>query len=404
MLDPLVIGYVCGGLRVTTDVNTRSPGPRAHVTGVVNGFRSRGCDVRTWLAGDRIAPRPGSVTVPSDRQPGTKTPAFATDAARLAMSPAFRIAARRAIGEADIVYERLASFMRLGSTGRSKPPVWIVESNGPFWHEASTERKSMSLTRTARRRELHTYQDADMVVVVSKALQHVLSAETGRPAADFLVVPNATTAGRFSVKPASRRERQLRIVFVGYLIEWAGVDTLIEAVSLAKSQGIDVQVEIVGAGPLAAELEALSQRRQLGESIRFLGLRPWSEIPEILARNHIGFSGAKVTSIGSMYHSPLKLYEYHAAGLAIMSSDFPDARTLVRSAGSGWLFESADVQAIVSAIVEADADRDELAQKGKRGRDLVRREHTWESRVVDIMAEVSRRPFGLESKIAQHIG
>ena len=59
---PHRLGYLSAAPTVSTRPDAASAGPRAHILGVVNGFRALGWEVRPWIAGDRLPP--GSLASP----------------------------------------------------------------------------------------------------------------------------------------------------------------------------------------------------------------------------------------------------------------------------------------------------------------------------------------------------
>lgn len=73
----------------------------------------------------------------------------------------------------------------------------------------------------------------------------------------------------------------LRIALVGRLIRLKGFDFAIEAAALARAQGTDARIEVIGDGPEAPALTALAAAR--GVPFRLLGFRPQAEVAGLLA-------------------------------------------------------------------------------------------------------------------------
>jgi glycosyltransferase involved in cell wall biosynthesis len=69
------------------------------------------------------------------------------------------------------------------------------------------------------------------------------------------------------------------VAFVGRLVRCKRVDRLLEAVARV-SEHTEIEVLIVGSGPLKTELRDLSRRLSLEESVRFLGFR--SDVADLL--------------------------------------------------------------------------------------------------------------------------
>lgn len=74
---------------------------------------------------------------------------------------------------------------------------------------------------------------------------------------------------------------------------------------------------------------------------------------------------------------PVKLFEYMAAGLPVIATDFPGFRSIVEDNGCGICVPPHDVGAIVSAIEWVFDHPEEAGQMGRRGRELVARTLNW---------------------------
>lgn len=387
------IGFVCGALRVTTDEQSDSIGPRAHVVGFLAGMRANGVDVTTYLAGDRLpAAARGATSERSAR--GGLTRRVAVDVARLGLRQVTSRRARAVIGpNTHLLYERQASFQDIGRRAARPGVPWVIESNGPFWYEADVERHSLGLRREARRLELAAYRDADLVVAVSEELKSIIVSETGRAEQDVLVVPNATDPQRFdpeSVAPR-RLSQGVTIGFCGYLADWAGVDLLLRAAARLQQSGTEVDVVVIGDGPAAESLQALAHSEGIADRTTFTGNVPWSSIPALLGGLDLAYSGQRAMSIGSMYHSPQKLYEYMAMRVPVVASAFEDARHLTAT-GAGWLFEPDDLDDLTEVLREAVTANDR-PERGRRGRELIVAQHSWAARTSMLLHELADRGF-----------
>jgi glycosyltransferase involved in cell wall biosynthesis len=75
-------------------------------------------------------------------------------------------------------------------------------------------------------------------------------------------------------KPARDRNGPFEIAFAGRLVAWKAMDITLEALRLARADGIDARLSILGDGPERARLQAQAQAAGLSDSIRFLGYLP----------------------------------------------------------------------------------------------------------------------------------
>ena len=121
---------------------------------------------------------------------------------------------------------------------------------------------------------------------------------------------------------------KLTLVYAGSLGEHYDLDTVFDAV-----RGMDVSVVVAGRGPDEERL-----RRIAPENIRFLGVVSPEELPHIYAAADIGLAPY---AAGSTVAMPLKVFDYLAAGLRIVTSldgNFPATRY---AAGNAMSFREA---------------------------------------------------------------
>jgi hypothetical protein len=88
---------------------------------------------------------------------------------------------------------------------------------------------------------------------------------------------------------------------------------------------------------------------------------------------------------------PIKLFEYLAAGIPVVASDFPLWRELVGDAGV--LVDPLDVDAIAGAIGELLADPARAEAMGRAGREAVATQFAWEAegeRLLSLYERASR--------------
>lgn len=128
-----------------------------------------------------------------------------------------------------------------------------------------------------------------------------------------------------------------RAVFVGTIAEWFDEDVMVSAARALP------QVSFVVIGPGAATLTRLSKMA----NVHFLGTRPYATIPAYLQHADVGLIPFRRRGQEAFVDNinPLKLYEYMAAGLRVVSTSFRQIRELQSPATI-----AEDDSAFVSAI------------------------------------------------------
>jgi glycosyltransferase involved in cell wall biosynthesis len=82
---------------------------------------------------------------------------------------------------------------------------------------------------------------------------------------------------------------------------------------------------------------------------------------------------------------PTKVFEYMAAGLPVITANFPGFRRIVEDNGCGLCVPPCDVSAIAAAVEQIFADPVEADAMGRRGRELALRSFSWESEKTTLL-------------------
>lgn len=132
------------------------------------------------------------------------------------------------------------------------------------------------------------------------------------------------------------------LVFHGILGRVQNIDTLLK---LAKElEPDDLDIIVAGDGPKSQEI--INENRT---NIRFLGNLPYSEIPALLRKCHVGLSFRTDDKIGKEAF-PVKVFEYIGCGLPVIMSPPGEAGAIVQENSLGLEFENADFCKMADAI------------------------------------------------------
>jgi len=177
-----------------------------------------------------------------------------------------------------------------------------------------------------------------------------------------------------------------RAVYVGNLANYRIDFELLLAVARSRPQLELVLIGVAGMGDVGARTSAGEELLAL-PNVTALGPRPQRDLPAYLRHCQVAlipFLDNDHTR-GSL---PLKLWEYLAAGLAVVAKDLPNFRSL---AEEGLIRTARDPQGFAEAVLLALADPPE-----EKERRLARaRTHDWGARMETLCASVER---GLDSR------
>lgn len=301
-----------------------------------------------------------------------------------------------------VIYERYSLFGVTGHLAARRLGLpHVLEVNAPLVQEAARFR-SLELLPLARAVERVVFGGADHVVAVSEAVQAYVREVA--PEARVTVVPNGVDMDRFTADhdpaelPAVRRtDHEFVIGFVGAIRPWHGVELLIEAFSWLADRLPHAVLCIVGkGGELQDQLMERCRRKGLEQRVRFLGAVPHEKIPAVLRQMDV--VTAPYPRLANFYFSPLKLFEYMAAGKPIVASAIGQIPSILRD-DAGLLVPPGDIEELRLALLRLHDDAALRTRLGETARKVAAREHTWARRmrvITDILDRVRKHRQGTD--------
>jgi glycosyltransferase involved in cell wall biosynthesis len=280
----------------------------------------------------------------------------------------------------DLIYERCNLFLSAGArVAKATGTLFFLEVNAPLAHERMTH-GSLALAERASRMEIEVWRAADRVLPVTGVLGDILAA-AGVDRSNISVIPNGVDLARFARRPPRPPDRPVSLGFVGFVQPWHGLDRVIEGMA-AHTGGQAATLTIVGDGPARAALERLAVERDLADRVTFTGVVPAETVASLLAGIDIALQPQ-----ATPYASPLRIFEYMAAGCAIVAPDQKNVREVLKHGQTAVLFDPQAPQLMWNAVqwlVDEPALRVRL---GAAARAWIERENrTWAGNAARIVA------------------
>jgi glycosyltransferase involved in cell wall biosynthesis len=245
-----------------------------------------------------------------------------------------------------------------------------------------------------RRREARVWRDADGYVTITSGLAEEMTTRFGRRVL-LAVVPDGTRTAEPRVAqlceqsrtPVSSHEGESQrqpatrapvVAYAGHLYPWKGVDVLLEALALLP----DVHGLIIGGHetePDLARLKDLAVRLNIGDRVEFTGLVQPRRVPELLDRADILVLPNPASAISTRFTSPLKMFEYMAAGRPIVASDLPSIREVLTDGETALLVRPGNAAAIAATVRRLIEDR-ALAARLARSAQAAVADFSWQRR------------------------
>jgi glycosyltransferase involved in cell wall biosynthesis len=300
----------------------------------------------------------------------------------------------------DLVYERYALFGLAGSMlARRLGLPHLLEVNAPLRLERRRG-PGLVLDGPARWCERRIFGTARHVLCVSRPLAAYVNEKGGRPGRVH-IQPNGVNVAKFHADDRGAKLRaqlgfsneDVVVGFVGSLKPWHGVEHLVEAFAGAQVRGPNLRLLIVGDGPVRSVVERLITEGGLAGAVRLVGNVAHSDVPGYLAVMDI--AAAPYVAIPDFYFSPLKVFEYMAAGSAVIAPRLGQIPELVCNGKTGLLYAPGDRPELVEGLVTLAQHADLRARLGARAAEEVRIHHTWEAiaRRVVVLGE-AEEPCG----------
>jgi glycosyltransferase involved in cell wall biosynthesis len=379
-----------------------SSGASTHITQLTDGLRALG---HTVTVCDRHrAPDDGPGGVGDPRRPRW-TPALRRQLSPYLHESAALIRSVRGIRtetslirreQPDVVLTRcsLHQFSSLLAAHRCGVPI-VFEVNAPVGFEYRRyNREYHLLPRFAEWSEARTFSSADGVFVVSSALKAHL-VERGVPAASIRVIPNGADTTRFRPDAANAVLRarlgpdRTILGFVGSFGSFHGIEMLRHAITTVVPKRPDVAFLLVGKGRLSGELEAYCRTRGFADRVLFAGFVPHAEVPGAVAAMDIVLAPYAPQEL--FYFSPIKLFEYMAAGRAVLAADLGQIAEVIEDGRNGMLYDPGNARAFEEKLLQLVDDHALRTRLGVNARRTIEQQYTWRmnaERVADLLANV----------------
>lgn len=193
----------------------------------------------------------------------------------------------------------------------------------------------------------------------------------GVPQDRIAVVHPGVDAVHYAPLPGGRRHEPPRLVYLGRLKRYKGVEFLLRAMALALVECPALTLDVAGTGDDRARLEDLARSLGIAHAVRFLGFVDESAKLALLRE-----------AVANVFPSPkegwgITVMEAAACGTPSIASDAPGLRDSVRDGLTGLLVPHGDPAALSHAILRVAREPALVERLGSAARQHAL-EHSWE--------------------------
>ena len=159
------------------------------------------------------------------------------------------------------------------------------------------------------------------------------------------------------IRAVPRPKKGFTLLYVGRLAPLKDHATLLQAVALTRAQQPDVQLWIVGDGPLEFSLRKLTDELGLNECVTFFGEQ--ADVSPFLLAADLFVSSSVTEGL------PVSLLEAMSVGLPAVVTDVGGMGEIARLSGAVTLVPSSDPKSMAKAFCDAIAGKQKLSEQGQ---------------------------------------
>lgn len=182
------------------------------------------------------------------------------------------------------------------------------------------------------------------------------------PNIEINVIPNGIDIDKFH--PISENWTKkfdiIRLITVGRLSITKRVDILIDAVKILVGQGKNVEMLVVGGGPLKDYLEKITVQKDLTNSIKFIGIVDSERMPQLYQNSNFYVSATMQEGMSNA------MLEAMACGLPIITTQCEGIDELIKQ--NGIIVKDGTAEGIAKAVSELVMDKLKLELMSKAAR------------------------------------
>ena len=231
--------------------------------------------------------------------------------------------------------------------------------------------------------EAQAANEADAVFTLTEALKNEMI-KRGVAEHKISILPNGVDSTRFYPRPKNKvlahklgLNDEVVIGFVGSVVQYEGLDYLMQAAALLKTKtNQPFKIIIIGDGDVLDTIKKLADTLKISRNVIFTGRVPHNEVEDYYSLIDICPFPRKGLPVCEMV-SPLKPFEAMAMGKAVVSSDVAALAEIVQDGKTGLLHKKDDAEDLsdkLQLLIEKSGLRE---QYGKVAREWVVAERDW---------------------------
>jgi glycosyltransferase involved in cell wall biosynthesis len=289
----------------------------------------------------------------------------------------------------DLIHERF-NLLALGGAWASKKLgiPFVLEVNADLLEQ----RKFKGLPERGLRRLFAVratrmcFNAAAKIICISAGLKDHLSTKWEIEDSKLTVLPCAADVDAFGPNhnlELARRGLGLTtepvVIWVGGYYPWHDLDLLLDSFTLVLQRHPNAKLVLIGDGPTRQSIAQKVHKNGLQQSVIMTGAIAHAGVPEMLSIADIAVvPSAPVPANRGGTGTPLKLFEYMAAGKPIVATALNEAAEVIQDGRNGLLVEAGDVNRFAEAILTLLNDPVQRVRLGQNARQQAVEQYSWD--------------------------
>lgn len=231
------------------------------------------------------------------------------------------------------------------------------------------------------------FNTAAKIICISAALKEHLNTKWNIDESKLTILPCAADVGAFKPNHNSKSVRkglglttEPVVMWVGGFYPWHDLRLLLESFAAVLQRRPDARLVLVGDGPTRPSVERMVQEDdRLRQAVMYTGAIAHTSVPDMLSIADVAVvPSAPITAGLGGTGTPLKLFEYMAAGKAIVATALNEAAEVILDGNNGLLVDAGDINGFAEATLKLIDDPEERNRLGRNAREQAVKQYSWE--------------------------
>jgi glycosyltransferase involved in cell wall biosynthesis len=230
------------------------------------------------------------------------------------------------------------------------------------------------------------FSSAARIICISPRLKDHLQTRWNIDESKLTILPIAADVEGFKPEYNSETVRKSLglsgepvVMWVGGFYPWHDLSLLLESFALILQRRPDARLVLVGDGQTRSSIVDRIAKNGLSHAVILTGAIAHSQVPEMLSIADVAVvPSPAITASRGGTGTPLKLFEYMAAGKAIVATALDEAAGVIVDRSTGILVDPGDVHQFAEAVLKLINDPEERKRLGQNAREEAVRQYSWE--------------------------